>query len=87
MLVQVFDNPRCACSGSCIVVRSHIQFNVIYFNCAFSKLIVPKEGNITLATMPAHKSWVMARLSDSCSPSALDIAVNSRSVSFCVIQV
>jgi hypothetical protein len=38
-----------------------IQCNVIYFNCAFTKLIVPKEGNITLATMPARESWVGAR--------------------------
>jgi hypothetical protein len=66
-----------------------IQFNVIYFNWAFSKLFVSKEGNRTLSTMPADKSWVMDQLSHSCSPSKspLDIAVNSRSVGFCVIQV
>jgi hypothetical protein len=44
-----------------------ILFNIIYFNCAFSKLIVPQEGNIMLAKMPAHKSWVVVRLSQSCS--------------------
>jgi transcription termination factor NusB len=66
-----------------------IQFNIIYFNCAFSKLIFPKEGNITLSTMPVHMRWDMARLSHSCSPSEspLDIAVSSRYVGFYIIQV
>jgi hypothetical protein len=40
---------------------SPIQFNVIYFNCAFTKLIVPKEGNRMLVAMPAHETWVEAR--------------------------
>jgi hypothetical protein len=47
----------------------YIQFNITYSNYAFLKIIVPNEGNITLATMPDHKSWVMAQLSHSCSPS------------------
>jgi hypothetical protein len=50
-------------------IFQRITFNVIYFNCAFTKIIVPKAGNRTLATMPARESWVGARLSNSCSPS------------------
>jgi hypothetical protein len=66
-----------------------IQFNVIYFNCAFTKLIVPKEGNITLSTMTDHKSFIKAWLSHYCSPSdvLLDFTVISKSVGFSVIQV
>jgi hypothetical protein len=68
---------------------SQIKFNVIYLSCDFTKLIVLKEGNSTLATMPAHNSWVKAWLSDSVSPSdvMLDITVFSKSVGFCFIQV
>jgi hypothetical protein len=66
-----------------------IQFNVIYFNCAFTKLIVPKEGNRTLATMPARESWVGARLSNSCSPSVglTAFTVTTVSAVFCIVQV
>jgi hypothetical protein len=70
-------------------LEENIQFNIIHFNCAFSKLIFPKEGNIKLATMPVHKSWVVVWLSHSCSPSDIpfDVAGDSRSVGFCIIQV
>jgi hypothetical protein len=70
-------------------MNQHIQFNVIYFNCAFTKLIFPKEGNITLATMPAHEIWVKARLSHSCSPSVglIDFTVTAVSVVFFIVQV
>jgi hypothetical protein len=44
------------------IVSFHLfKFNIIYFNCAFTKIIVPKAGNRTLATMPARESWVVAR--------------------------
>jgi hypothetical protein len=68
---------------------SDIQFNVIYFNCAFTKQIVAKEGNRTLATMPAHESWVQARLSHSCSPSVglVGFTVTAVSVAFCIVQL
>jgi hypothetical protein len=66
-----------------------IQFNIIYFNCAFTNIIVPKEDNRTLATMPARDSWVGARLSNSCSPSVglVDFDVTAVSVVFCIVQV
>jgi hypothetical protein len=66
-----------------------IKFNVIYFNCAFTKLIVPKEGNRTLAAMPARESWVGARLSNYCSPSVgmVDVTVTDVSVVFYIVQV
>jgi hypothetical protein len=66
-----------------------IQFNVIYFNCAFTKLIVPKAGNRMLAAMPARESYVMARLSHSCYKSfgLIDVAVTTVSVVFCIVQI
>jgi hypothetical protein len=66
-----------------------IKFNVIYFNCAFTELIVPKAGNITLATMPARESWVRARLSHSCSQSVglIAVTVTTVSVVFCTVQI
>jgi hypothetical protein len=66
-----------------------MQFNVIYFNCAFTKLIVPKAGNRTLATMPACESWVMARLSHSYSQSVglIAVTVTTISVVFCIFQI
>jgi hypothetical protein len=72
-----------------LVLALSIQFNVIYFNVAFTKLIVPKAGNRTLATMPARESWVGARLSNSCSPSGGLIAftVTTVSVFFCIVQI
>jgi hypothetical protein len=72
-----------------ITVSVLFKFNVIYFNCAFTKLIVPKEGNRALATMPARESWVGARLSNSCYPSVglVDLTVTSVSVVFCILQV
>jgi hypothetical protein len=74
---------------SILSVDTTIEFNIIYFNCAFTKLIVPKEGNITLATMPARESWVGARLSNSCYQSVGLIAftVTIVSVVFCIVQI
>jgi hypothetical protein len=71
------------------VLYHKIQFNVIYFNCAFTKLIIPKAGNRTLATMPARESWVVARLSHSCSQSVglIAVTVTTVSVVFCIIQI
>jgi hypothetical protein len=71
------------------ILPNSIKFNVIYFNCAFNKLIFPKEGNITLSTMPARESWVGAWLSNSCSPSIGLIAftVTTVSVVFCIAQI
>jgi hypothetical protein len=70
------------------LILIYIQFNVIYFNCAFTKLIVPKAGNITLATMPARESWVMARFSHSCSQSVglIAVTVTTVSVVFCIVH-
>jgi hypothetical protein len=48
---------------------SNILFIIIIFNCAFSKLIFPKEGNRMLATIHTQKSWAIARLSHHCSTS------------------
>jgi hypothetical protein len=75
--------------ASAKIMSSTIQFNVIYFNCAFTKLIVPKAGNRTLATMPARKSWVMAQLSHSCSQSVgmIDVTVTTVAVVFCIVQI
>jgi hypothetical protein len=66
-----------------------IQFNVIYSNCAFTKLIAPKAGNITLATIPAREIWVMARLSHSCFQSIglIALTVTTVSVVFCIVQI
>jgi hypothetical protein len=66
-----------------------IQFNVIYFKCSFTKLIVPKAGNRTLSTMPAREIWVMAWLSHSCSQSVglIAVTVTTVSVVFCIVQV
>jgi hypothetical protein len=68
---------------------SVVQFNVILFNCAFTKLIVPKAGNITLATMPARESWLMAPLSHSCSQSVglIAVTVTTISVVFCIVHI
>jgi hypothetical protein len=64
-------------------------FNVIYFNCAFTKLIVPKLGNRTLATLPGRENWVMARLSHSCSQfvGLIAVTVTTVSVVFCIVQI
>jgi hypothetical protein len=74
--------------GGALVLQLFL-FNVIFFNCAFTKLIVPKAGNRTLATMPARESWVMARLSHSCFQSLglIAVTVTTISVVFCIVQI
>jgi hypothetical protein len=81
--------PTLFCALHSIFISTHMQFNVIYFNCAFTKLIFPKEDNRTLATMPACESWVGARLSNYCSPSVglIDFTVTVVSVVFCIFQI
>jgi hypothetical protein len=63
-IVIYFSKTRYMTRVSDVTVRHiahNIQFNIIYVNCAFSKLIIPKEGNRALSTMPAQMSWIMAR--------------------------